>query len=94
MIRRVKRIKPKKRFTPVTVSNPEKTGDELEHLFLPPLQPRKKLFVVLCAVFGVWVALLITLYATTVYPNRHGKSAGQPTTKPVAPEAVPVTVPA
>lgn len=92
MIRRVKRIKPKKRFTPVTVPNPEKTGDELEHIFLPPLEPRKKLFTVLCVVFGVWVAMLITLYATTVYPQRHGKAT--PTTKPVAPAAVPATEPA
>ena len=75
MIRRVKRIKPKKRFTPVTVADPQKTGDELEHTFLPPLQPRKKLFVWLCAVFGVWVGLLVFLYVTTVYPLRHGKPA-------------------
>lgn len=80
MIRRVKRIKPKKRFTPVAVNNPEKTGDELEHVFLPPLQPRKKLFVGLCIVFGVWVAILITLYATTVYPHRHATT--RPATQP------------
>ena len=82
MIRRVKRIKPKKRFTPVKVTDPQMTGDELEHLFLPPLEPKKKLFVWLCVIFGVWVGFLVFLYATTVYPQRHGHHAveGEPPT--------------
>ena len=82
MIRRIKRIKPKKRFTPVKVIDPVKTGDELEHLFLPPMQPRKKMLVYTGIVLGVWVVGLIVMYATTVYPARHGKlhaPATQPT---------------
>jgi hypothetical protein len=94
MIRRVKRIKPKKRFTPVKVDDPQKTGDELEHVFLPPLKPQKKLFVWLSAVLGVWVAVLVVMYATTVYPQRHGRHESVPATRPTAPEAVPATEPA
>ncbi len=71
MIRRIKRIKPKKRFTPVKVVDPVKTGDEREFLFLPPLEPKKKLLVWTSVVFGVWVVGLILMYALTVYPMRH-----------------------
>ncbi len=78
MIRRVKRIKPKKRFTPVKVTDPQQTGDALEHMFLPPLEPKKRLFVWSCVVFGVWVGFLIFLYVTTVYPQRHGRHAVNP----------------
>ena len=35
-----------------------------------PLKPRPKLFVGLCIAFALWIALLITLYFTTVYPHR------------------------
>ena len=77
MIRRVKRIKPKKRFTPVKVVDPVMTGDELEHIYLPPLQPRKKLFVWGLVIFGLWVGFLIVIYVTTVYPQRHGHRAAQ-----------------
>jgi hypothetical protein len=39
--------------------------------FKPPLRPHRALFVALVAVFAVWVAVLIALYAKTVYPLRH-----------------------
>lgn len=37
-----------------------------------PLKPRPKLFVALCMMFALWIAVLITLYFTTVYPHRAG----------------------
>lgn len=90
MIRRIKRIKPKKRFTPVQVIDPVKTGDERDFIFLPPLEPKKRMLVISSAVFAVWVVGLIVMYATTVYPQRHGKL--QPSTQPVpATQAVPAT---
>lgn len=93
MIRRIKRIKPKKRFKPVEVIDPVKTGDEREFLFLPPLEPKKKLLIGSATVLAVWVALLIVLYATTVYPQRHGKPIAKPSTQPAIP-AQPLPVPA
>ena len=35
-----------------------------------PLQPRRKLFGALMALFALWVAALVVMYFTTVYPNR------------------------
>ena len=35
-----------------------------------PFKPRRALFLVLCGVFVLWVALLLVLYFTTVYPRR------------------------
>jgi len=85
MIRRIKRIKPKKRFKPVEVTDPVKTGDEREFLFLPPLEPKKKLLLVTAGVLVVWVAFLVVLYVTTVYPMRHGKPRPKPSTEPAIP---------
>ncbi len=85
MIRRIKRIKPKKRFKPVEVVDPVKTGDEREFLFLPPLEPKKKLLVITAIVLTIWVTFLIILYATTVYPYRHGKPRPKPSTEPSIP---------
>jgi hypothetical protein len=49
-----------------------------------PLKPRKGLFVVLCAVFAVWVGFLTTLYFKTVYgrvdPHAH-REVDQPPEK-------------
>ncbi len=40
--------------------------------FLPPLKPCPRLFAVLMGVLLVWIALLVTLYFTTVVPReRH-----------------------
>lgn len=35
----------------------------------PPLKPQRKLFVGLLVAFVVWVAVLLTLYFTTIYPR-------------------------
>ena len=35
-----------------------------------PFKPRRKLFVVLMIVFALWVAALLVMYFTSVYPNR------------------------
>jgi hypothetical protein len=40
---------------------------------LPPMRikPRKGWFVFFCVVFAAWVALLLLLYFSSVYPLRH-----------------------
>ncbi len=93
MIRRIKRIKPKKRFTPVKVVDPVKTGDEREFLFLPPPEPRRKLLVWTSVVFGVWVVCLLVMYFTTVYPERHGSHHVTPASQPTVPTTEPIAVP-
>jgi hypothetical protein len=35
----------------------------------PPLKPQRKLFVGLMIGFCAWVAVLLTLYFTTIYPR-------------------------
>jgi hypothetical protein len=35
----------------------------------PPLKPRRKLFVGLLVALGAWIAILLTLYFTTIYPR-------------------------
>ncbi len=35
----------------------------------PPLKPQRKLFVGLLIGFTAWVAVLLTLYFTTIYPR-------------------------
>jgi hypothetical protein len=35
----------------------------------PPLKPRRKLFIGLLIALGAWVAILLTLYFTTIYPR-------------------------
>jgi hypothetical protein len=47
------------------------------------LKPRRRLFVSLLALFGLWVALLVWMYADTVYPVRHGRDGA---VSPAAPE--------
>lgn len=36
-----------------------------------PLKPRPRLLMVLSIVFVLWVAFLLTMYFTTVYPHRY-----------------------
>ena len=36
-----------------------------------PLKPRKGLFIILCIVMALWIAGLVTMYFTTVWPRRH-----------------------
>jgi len=37
-------------------------------------KPRPKLFWTLLVIFVLWLAALLTLYLTVVYPRRHGGS--------------------
>ncbi|HEY7089433.1 MAG TPA: hypothetical protein VH518_15150 [Tepidisphaeraceae bacterium] len=46
----------------------------------PPLTPRPKLFILLVLIFAAWIAALLTMYFTSVYPERHHP----PVTQPVA----------
>ena len=34
------------------------------------MKPRKRLLVVLSIVLGIWIAALVTMYFTTVFPHR------------------------
>ena len=45
-------------------------GDKAAVVPAQPLKPRPRLFVALCLAFALWIAVLITLYVTTVYPHR------------------------
>jgi len=46
-------------------------------LFKAPLKPRPRAFYVMLGLFGVWVALLLTLYVTTIFPHRGGSPPHQ-----------------
>jgi hypothetical protein len=47
-----------------------------------PLKPRPKLFLILCIAFAVWLAALIVLYFTSVYPLRHPAKPGNAARSP------------
>jgi hypothetical protein len=49
--------------------------------FKPPLKPRRGLFYALLGLLAVWIAVLVVMYFTTVYPTRKQ----QPTEIPAAP---------
>jgi hypothetical protein len=52
---------------------------------LDPLRPRRGLFVGLMLLFLAWVAVLLVMYFTLVYPARHshpGASGAAATTQP------------
>jgi hypothetical protein len=34
------------------------------------LGPQKRLFIILCIAMAVWISALVTMYFTTVYPQR------------------------
>jgi len=36
------------------------------------LGPQKRLFIILCIAMAVWICALVTMYFTTVWPERHG----------------------
>ena len=38
---------------------------------VPRLKPHPVLFRVVCAIFALWMAVLLILYFWTVYPQRH-----------------------
>jgi hypothetical protein len=57
-----------------------------EPTFVPaprPFKPRPVLLAGIAAVFAAWVGLMIWMYVTTVYPNRHASA----TEAPAAPRA-------
>ena len=72
-------------FSPLVQAMPDLPTQGGEVLFL---------FVWLNAIFAVWVVLLIVLYATTVYPQRHGRHEPAPSTQPAVPHTVPASEPA
>ena len=37
------------------------------------LKPRPKLLLVLSILFALWIALLLVLYFTTIFPQRHSQ---------------------
>lgn len=45
---------------------------------LPPFQPRKKLFIALLLILALWIAVLLWLFFTTVWPLRHSLTTTQP----------------
>ena len=47
-----------------------------------PFTPRRKLMVVLAMVYALWLAALLVMYFTTVYPARHPTESS--TSRPVA----------
>ena len=38
------------------------------------VKPQPKLLLVLSIIFGLWVALLLSMYFTTIYPIRHNRT--------------------
>ena len=48
------------------------------------LKPRRRLFVAMLVLLGLWIALLVVMYVTTVYPVRHGEKGAL---SPAAPES-------
>ncbi|HUB27280.1 MAG TPA: hypothetical protein VL992_17785 [Tepidisphaeraceae bacterium] len=37
----------------------------------PTVKPHPRLFVALCVIFALWMAVLVALYVLTVWPVRH-----------------------
>ncbi len=35
------------------------------------LRPQKRLFIILSIIMAMWIAALVVMYFTTVYPQRH-----------------------
>ena len=66
----------KARRIPADYKQPETKQAEPAPVRLPPLKPRPRLFYALLAMLGVWIAALLVLYATTVYPNRGESGRG------------------
>ena len=49
-----------------------------------PLRPRPKMLIGLSVVFVLWVAFLLTMYFTTVYPQRYIEDRPDPDTRSVS----------
>ncbi len=66
----------------IASSAPNQAGSAADLSFVPPMKPRRKLLLVACFIFVLWVGMMIVMYFGTVYPHRH---AGQsPTIEPAA----------
>ncbi|MGA2233083.1 MAG: hypothetical protein ABSH22_19445 [Tepidisphaeraceae bacterium] len=46
-------------------------GQAVAPIAQPPVKPRPRMLAFLIVVFVLWIALLLVLYFTTVYPMRH-----------------------
>ncbi len=38
---------------------------------IAPMTPRRRLFAVFAFILTLWIAMMIVMYVTTVYPQRH-----------------------
>jgi hypothetical protein len=47
------------------------TGRDAEINFLPPLKPRPRLMILMSALLGFWVAMLLAIFFTVIYPAHH-----------------------
>lgn len=50
-----------------------------------PLKPRRKMFLILLSVWVLWVAFLLTMYFTTVYPHRYIEADPEPSAQASSP---------
>jgi hypothetical protein len=46
-------------------------------VFKAPLKPRRALFYAMMGLVGVWIAVLLVLYFTTVFPHRNERAPHQ-----------------
>jgi hypothetical protein len=88
--RQKKPAPPPERKSRDRAANSSGAADERGVEFLPPLKPRRKLLIVLSAVFALWMALLLVLRFTTV--AGHGQEQ-HPHDEPAQRQPVDGTVP-
>ena len=55
--------------------NKSVANDADAKIFRPPLKPQRTLLWIISAVMVIWVAILVTMYFVSVYPQRHGANA-------------------
>jgi hypothetical protein len=61
------------RSRPRVAARPDGAGRNVP---IAPMTPRRRLFAVFAFILTLWIAMMIVLYLTTVYPQRHpGKPA-------------------
>jgi hypothetical protein len=70
----VQRHPPPPRRDRAAVSEPGQKA----HASIAPLAPQRRLLRGLAVALAIWVALLLTIYATIVYPLRHGQRTDIP----------------
>jgi hypothetical protein len=81
---------PKKTARPPERQERADATDDRQVEFLPPLKPRRKLLIVLGAVFALWLAVLLVLRFTTVAGHGHEQ---HPHDEPAQRQPVEGTVP-